>query len=120
MKVAVSAQGNDTDSLVDPRFGRARWLIIVDLENGAWQAFDNDANSTAAGAGVQTAAVVTAQGAKAIITGNVGPNAHKALTAAGIAIRQAGNGVSVRDALAARRRGELASLGAPTVGGPWS
>ena len=41
MKVAISAQSNDIDSLVDPRFGRARWFIIADSESGEWQAHDN-------------------------------------------------------------------------------
>ena len=65
MKVAISAQGNDIDSLVDPRFGRARWFIVVDSENGAWQAHDNAANVDASGgAGVQAGTTVAAQGAE--------------------------------------------------------
>jgi predicted Fe-Mo cluster-binding NifX family protein len=121
MKVAISAQSNDIDSLVDPRFGRARWLIVADSQTGEWQAHDNAANVNASGgAGVQAASAVAAQGVKALITGNVGPNAHRALAAGEIAIYQVGNGVSARDALDALRCGELTSVDAPTVSGHWA
>jgi predicted Fe-Mo cluster-binding NifX family protein len=121
MKVAISAQSNDIDSLVDPRFGRARWFIIADTETGQWQAHDNATNVNASGgAGVQAGSTVAAQGAEAVITGNVGPNAHKVLAAAGITIYQASNGISVRDALAALKRSELTAMEAPTVSGHWT
>lgn len=121
MKVAVSAQGNDLDALVDPRFGRARWFIFADTGTEEWSAHDNSANVGAnGGAGVQAGTTVAEQGVEAVITGNVGPNAHKVLAAAGIAIYQAGNGVSVRDALAALARGQLAKADAPTVSGHWA
>lgn len=121
MNVAISAQGNDLDALVDPRFGRARWFIFVDTGTDEWSAHDNSANVGASGgAGVQAGTTVAEHGVEAVITGNVGPNAHKVLAAAGIAIYQAVNGVSVRDALAALGRGELAQTAAPTVSGHWS
>jgi predicted Fe-Mo cluster-binding NifX family protein len=94
MKVAISAQGGDLEALVDPRFGRARWLIFADTNGDDWQAHDNDDNVNASGgAGIQAGTTVAEHGAKAVITGNVGPNAHRVLAAAGIAIYQAGNGV---------------------------
>lgn len=121
MKVAITAQSNNIDSLVDPRFGRARWLIIADSETGEWQAHDNAANADASGgAGVQAASTVAAQGVHALITGNVGPNAHKALAAGGIAVYQVGNGVSARDALGAFGRGALKTVEGPTVSGHWA
>jgi len=121
MKVAISAQSNDIESLVDPRFGRARWFIVTDTETGQWKAHDNAANVGASGgAGVQAGSTVASLGAEAVITGNVGPNAHKVLAAANIAIYQAGNGLSVSDALAALKRGELTAVAAPTVSGHWA
>ncbi|NLE23674.1 MAG: dinitrogenase iron-molybdenum cofactor biosynthesis protein [Actinobacteria bacterium] len=118
MKVAITAQQNDIDSLVDPRFGRARWLIVADTETGWWEAHDNAVN--VAGAGVQAASAVTARGVHAVITGNVGPRGQKALAAEEVAIYQVGNGVSARQALDAFRRGELAAVEEPTISGPWS
>ena len=121
MKIAISAQGDTLDAAVDPRFGRARWFIVVDSETGTWQAHDNATNVNASGgAGVQAGSAVASQGAEAVITGNVGPNAHKVLVAANIAIYQVGNGVIVRDALAMFRSGQLEATEAPTVSGHWS
>ncbi len=121
MKVAISAQSNDIDALVDPRFGRARWFIIADSKTGEWQAHDNSVNVDATGgAGVQAASTVAAQGVQALITGNVGPNAHKALAAGDVAIYQVGNGVTARGALDALGRGELTAVAGPTVSGHWA
>ena len=118
MKVVISTQGDDIGSLVDPRFGRARWFIVADTESDAWSALDNSANVNASGgAGVQAGTTVAAQGAGALITGNVGPNAHRVLAAAGIGIYQAAHGETASDALAGLRRGELAAVDGPTVTG---
>ena len=118
MKVTISAHGDDLHSLVDPRFGRAHWFIIADTESDQWSAFDNSANANASGgAGVQAGTTVAAQGVGAVITGNVGPNAHRVLAAAGIDIYQVADCVTAHEALAALRRGELTAVQAPTVGG---
>jgi predicted Fe-Mo cluster-binding NifX family protein len=121
MKIAISAQGSRPEDLVDPRFGRARWFIIVDQDTGDWTAHDNSTNVEASGgAGVQAGTTVASHGVSAVITGNVGPNAHKVLAAAGIAIHQVGNGVKVSEAIEAFKRGELPTVDAPTVSGHWS
>lgn len=121
MKVAISAQDNHIDSLVDPRFGRARWLIVADSHTGEWRANDNAANADAGGgAGTLAASTMTAQGAQALITGNIGPKAHKALTTGEIVIYQVGNGVIVRDALDALGRDELTAVEGPTMSGHWA
>jgi predicted Fe-Mo cluster-binding NifX family protein len=121
MKVAVSAQHNDIESLVDPRFGRAAWFIIVDSESGEWTAIDNRQTAgSSGGAGVQSGTLVVDQGVQSVITGNVGPNAHKVLAAAGISVYQAGNGITVREAIRSLNAQELEAVAAPTVAGHWS
>jgi predicted Fe-Mo cluster-binding NifX family protein len=121
MKVAISAQQGDIESLVDPRFGRAAWFIIADSESGEWTAVDNHETADASGgAGVQVGTMVAEQGVDGVITGNVGPNAHKVLAAAGIGIYQAGNGVTVREAIKRLNAQELEKVGAPTVAGHWA
>ncbi len=121
MNVAISAQSNDIDSLVDPGSDALGGCIVADSETGEWQAHDNAANVDASGgAGIQAAATVAAQGVQALITGNVGPNAHKALAAGEIVIYQVGNGVSARDALDALGRGELTAVEGPTMSGHWA
>ena len=119
MKAVVSAQRPDIDALVDPRFGRAPWLVVVDVESGAWSAHANDAEGER-NAGLAAAATAIELGADAVVTGNVGPNAHHVLTTRGLGVHQAGNGVTVRDAVAALADGRLAGLAAPSVAGGWS
>jgi len=77
MKIVVSATGMDLDSPVDPRFGRAACLLIVDSDTGILiEAIDNSQGRDAAqGAGISRAALVADQGVKAILTGRVGPKA---------------------------------------------
>jgi predicted Fe-Mo cluster-binding NifX family protein len=121
MNVIITAQGGDLDALVDPRFGRAPWLLHVEPESGDWEAIDNgDGARSQGGAGVQAWTTVVDRGAEVVITGNVGPNAHKVLEAAGITMYRAGNGVTARQALDSLIRGDLAALEAPTIAGPWT
>jgi len=87
MKLAVTAQGPDLESEVDPRFGRAAWFLIVDAETGAWEAVDNSSGVNAAsGAGVTAAQTVIDRGASVVITGACGPKASSALGAAGVKV----------------------------------
>ena len=87
MKVAVTSQGKELSSDIDPRFGRARWLLLVDTQTGLSEAYDNAVNlNIAQGAGIQTGQNVANLGAEAVITGNVGPNAFKTLDAANIKV----------------------------------
>jgi len=85
MKVAVSAESDALSSPIDPRFGRAPWLVVVDTETRDACAHENrEAAGAAHGAGVRAARAVVDLGARAVVTGNVGPNAFEALRAAGI------------------------------------
>jgi predicted Fe-Mo cluster-binding NifX family protein len=68
------------------------------------------------GAGIQAAQTIADKGAKLLITGNVGPNAFGALSAAGIEIITGASG-TVREAIEKVKRGEFKKTGAPTVGG---
>ena len=54
MKVIVTSQGQELNSPVDPRFGRAKYFLVVDTETGDFSAADNSQNLNAAqGAGIQ-------------------------------------------------------------------
>ncbi|MDH3882088.1 MAG: dinitrogenase iron-molybdenum cofactor biosynthesis protein, partial [Desulfobacteraceae bacterium] len=41
MKIAVTSQGTNLDSQVDPRFGRAAYILIVDTETFDFEVLDN-------------------------------------------------------------------------------
>ncbi len=110
MKVAVSALGPTLEDGVDSHFGRAHYLIVVDSETGEFEAIDNAANKGAmGGAGIGAAETVSDRGAGAVVTGHLGPNAFKALQAAGIP-GYTGIGRTVREAVAAVVAGELDQL----------
>ena len=86
MKIAISSTGKEIDSKVDPRFGRADYLLIVETASGAVvQVIDNlDARNAAQGAGINAASRIAEAGAQAILTGRVGPKAADVCKKAGI------------------------------------
>ncbi|WP_457551900.1 NifB/NifX family molybdenum-iron cluster-binding protein [Desulfobacula sp.] len=87
MKIAVTSQGDTLDSQVDPRFGRAAYILIVDTETLEFEALDNDKNKNSfKGAGTQAAAMVCDKEVEALLTGFCGPNAFKTLEVAGIKV----------------------------------
>jgi predicted Fe-Mo cluster-binding NifX family protein len=116
MKVAVSSTGNGLDSQVDPRFGRCSTFIIVDTETMQAEAVPNSSIGAAHGAGIGAAQAVAGVGVKAVLTGHVGPNAHMALSQAGVKTYIGASG-TVRQAVEAYKRGELREASSPTVGG---
>ena len=87
MKVAISAKGNDLNSKVDPRFGRAAYIIVVDTETMEFKAVGNSANvNSFKGAGIQAATMVYDRGAEVLMTGYCGPKAFQTLQAAGVKV----------------------------------
>ncbi len=109
MKVAVTSQGKDLSSEVDPRFGRCSWFIIADTEDGSWEAVDNSSSQQAAhGAGIQAAQAVSRHGVQTVLTGHCGPKAYGALGAARITVVEGASG-TVSEALEKLKRGEFAS-----------
>lgn len=112
MRIAVSAQGSDMDSLVDPRFGRAQAFVVVDQATGECSCMDNANRELAQSAGIQSAQMVADSGARAVITGRVGPKAQAALMQAGLTIYFAPEGATVRQAVEALAEGRLESMAA--------
>ncbi len=87
MKIAITSQGKELSSQMDPRFGRTRYLIIFDTDaaGNELKVIDNEAAMQAAhGAGVATAQTVIRENVNVVISGNFGPNAFRVLNAAGI------------------------------------
>ncbi len=82
MKIAISSTGPDLDSQVDPRFGRCEYFLIVELDDMSFEALDNTSAASEGGAGIQSAKLVVDKGARAVVTGSVGPNAAKILSEA--------------------------------------
>lgn len=118
MKIAISTQGREKNSPVDPRFGRAAWFVIIDSETGdIVDVLDNRAAQDAAhGAGINAATVVAESGAQAVLTGRVGPKAFAVLDAAGINVISDVSG-TVEDALERFRSGSVKHDSGPTSDG---
>ena len=119
MKVAVTSQGKELSSDIDPRFGRARWLLLVDTQTGLSEAYDNAVNlNIAQGAGIQTGQNVANLGAEAVITGNVGPNAFKTLDAANVKVYLS-KAKTIQEAIGSYKAGELNEVTQANVEGHW-
>ena len=119
MKVAVTSQGQELSSEIDPRFGRARWLVVVDTETGKSEVHDNSVNLNATqGAGIQTGQNIANLGVEAVITGNVGPNAFKTLNAANVKIFLAEK-QTVQDAIDSFKADKLKEVDQANVEGHW-
>ena len=106
MKIAVSAMGKELDASIDPRFGRCAFFLIVDPDNMSFEAFENENIALSGGAGIQSAQFVTSKGAEVVITGSVGPNAFRTLSAAGVDLITGQLG-TVRGAVEKFKKGEL-------------
>lgn len=116
MKIAVSSTGTTLDAEIDERFGRAAYILIVDTDTLDVEVLDNSANIRAAqGAGIQAASMVSAKGAKALITGSCGPKAMNAFSAVKLDV-YTGQAGSVRQAVERFRQGGLSASDKANVG----
>jgi Uncharacterized conserved protein len=86
MKICITSEGKTLDSKVDPRFGRCQNFIFFETDTGKFEAQENPSAQFQGGAGIQSGQLVVTKGVKAVLTGNVGPNAHQVLSAAGISV----------------------------------
>ncbi len=119
MKIAVTAKGETLDSQMDPRFGRAQTILLVDTGTLEFEVIDNNENKDAfKGAGIQAAAMICDEGVEALITGFCGPNAFKTLAAAGVRVVPDQTG-RVIDAVLKFKLGNVAYAQSPNAQGQW-
>jgi len=115
MKICVTSEGKMLDDQVDQRFGRCRFFIFVDTDTLGFEAIENQNAQFSGGAGIQSGQLMASKGVKAVLTGNVGPNAFQTLTAGGIKIYTGLSG-KVRDAVEKYKSGKLKPTENPSVG----
>lgn len=119
MKIAVTSTGKTLESEVDPRFGRAAYIIVVDTDTKEFEVIDNNENKNAfKGAGIQAAAAISQKGAEALITGYCGPNAFTALNAGGIRVANDGKG-TINDVIEQFRAGNIIYAEDANAEGHW-
>jgi len=119
MRIAITAASNEIDSEMDPRFGRAPYILIVDDEGTVIEVVDNAKNVNAMkGAGIQTAKMMADRKVDVLMTGHCGPNAFTALKAAGIRVVTEQSG-SVLETLGRLKRNEVRFAEEPNVEAHW-
>jgi len=114
MKICVTSQEDNLDSQVDQRFGRCQYFVIADTETLEFEAIKNPNIEAMGGAGVQSGQFVAGKQVKAVLTGNVGPNAFQTLKAAGIDVITGVSG-SVKEAIEKYKKGGFKSTQGPSV-----
>ena len=119
MKIAITSQGKDLSSEIDLRFGRAKFLLVVDTEIGGFEVHDNELNLNAVqGAGIQAGQNIANLGVEAVITGNVGPNAFKTLSASNTKVFLSEK-QTVADTIETFKAGKLKEVDQANVDGHW-
>ncbi len=117
MKIAVSVMSDDLNSMVNPVFGRCAGFLMVEVDgkeikNSSY--IENESMSARGGAGIAAAQSVINQGAKAVISGNLGPNAFMVLKQMDIKVYQA-SGLSVKVAIEKLADGKLPEMTTSSV-----
>ncbi len=119
VKLAITADGPELSSLVDQRFGRARYLLVVDTPERTTLVVDNTAGMNAAqGAGIQAAQSVIDNRVTTLITGHCGPKAFRALKAGGVDVYLTSGG-TVAEVIDRFEAGELELSPTADVDGHW-
>ena len=112
MKIIFTTKGSDMNAMMDPRFGRAEFLLLYDEETGKHTVHDNlEAANSAHGAGPLAAQKVYELKADAIVTGNgPGEKAAATLQVADIAIFVGAGSMKVHEALSSFQQGKLEKI----------
>ena len=94
MKVAVTTLGSSLEHALDPRFGRAAYILIFDTETHFVEVINQSVNAPAGGAGIAAAQRLVDRDIDALVTGQIGPNALSVLRTAEIPIYQGIDGAA--------------------------
>ena len=114
MKICITSQGDNLDAQMDTRFGRCQYFIVVDTDTLEFEAIPNPNINTSGGAGIQSGQLMNEKQVKAVVTGNVGPNAFQTLQAAEVDVITGVSG-SVKEAVDKYKKGELKATQGPSV-----
>ncbi|MBU4502055.1 MAG: NifB/NifX family molybdenum-iron cluster-binding protein [Nanoarchaeota archaeon] len=111
MKIAISSNGTNLESKIDPRFGRCNNFVIVEVEDNKIKSDKGVANpglSRSGGAGIAAAQFMGNENIEVVITGKVGPNAYTVLDKIGVKMY---HGVgTVKDSIEQYIQGKLTQL----------
>lgn len=108
MRIVISSDGDTIENNVDMRFGRCRYFLIVDIEDGEIidvKSVENEGAVMGHGAGIRAAQQAGNLNPDKIITGNLGPNAFNVLSQLNISAYM-GSGI-VKDSIQKLLEGKL-------------
>ena len=112
MKIAFTTKGTEWDSKMDPRFGRAEFLLVYDDEKKQFKYYDNrEIENQAHGAGPQTAQKLFELHPDVLITGNgPGGNAATILEKMGLKIFIYTGEMTVKESFEAYKNNDLSAF----------
>jgi predicted Fe-Mo cluster-binding NifX family protein len=93
MKIALSTNHQNSNALLERRFGRCAYFAVVDTEQKKWEFLVNPASQALGGAGTRAAQFLANQDVQVVISGDFGPNAFTALNLGHIQMYQAKDGM---------------------------
>lgn len=110
MIIAVSVNGTNADSPLEPRFGRAAGFMLYDDVTGEFSFLANGENSQLSqGAGIQSAQMLADHDVKVVVSGRFGPKATDALQRGGIRMVEVSGG-TVREAVEIIAKGNTSDV----------
>ena len=112
MKIVITAKGEDWNSAVDPRFGRADYLFMYDEDKDEIKVVNNlDIQNAAHGAGPQTAKKLFELEPDILITGNgPGGNASTVLKEGNLKVFTGAGSMTLKEAYSAWKEGTLTAF----------
>ncbi|BCZ44446.1 diguanylate cyclase [Clostridium gelidum] len=114
MKIAISANGENNESVLDVRFGRCEYFQIHDTEKKEVKILENLGKCANGGAGIVAANQLIDENINVIITGNLGPNAFELMEKAEIKAYKCEN-ISITSVLEKYNNNELEEI---NISGP--
>lgn len=110
MRVAVASTGTELSSRVDPRLGRAKYVVIYDSTTDDIEVLDNqEFAQLPGGAGVKAAEAIVGRKIDYVISQNFGPNALQVFRAANVKAAVLSEG-TVGEAVEKAKRGDLNTI----------
>jgi len=114
MKITVTSTGPTLDDMMEARFGRCPYFLIIELETMEFEALENPNIALGGGAGIQSAQLMAEKGVSTVLTGNCGPKAFQIFGAANIQVITGVSG-QVRQAVEQYKSDALSSTTTPDV-----
>ncbi|MDI9448306.1 MAG: NifB/NifX family molybdenum-iron cluster-binding protein [Bacillota bacterium] len=114
LKIAICSQGPGLDCVVDQRFGRCFYYVLVSADQKQHQAVPNPSVGASGGAGVQAAQFLVDKGVNTVLVGNIGPKALAVLNSGGVKVYTGISG-TVAETLEQFQQGKLRLVAESTV-----